>query len=62
MKINNSHLLNRFSISSKFFIARKRLYRNSTLLIHKKFYGTMSQLSLKEVYINFIKDLYDKRR
>lgn len=61
MKIIYGHISNRFSISSKFFVAREKGYKSCTLLIYKNYYGSISQLSLKEIYINFIKDLYNKR-
>lgn len=61
MKITSAHVKNRFTIYSEFFIAREKPYKNCTLLIYKDYYGSVSELSLKELYINFIKDLYNKR-
>lgn len=61
MKITSAHVTNRFSIYSEFFIAREKAYKNCTLLIYKDYYGSVSELSLKELYINFIKDLYNMR-
>lgn len=49
------------AISSGYFIARNIPERNCSLNIRRNFYGTISQLSLKEVYINFIKDIYNMR-
>lgn len=49
------------AISSKYFIVRNISERVCSLDIERKFYGTTSRLSLKEVYINFIKDIYNMR-